>query len=244
MPLLKEHEEQSIKRYGKPFTELHQWMDEAVKVMGRGHRKYRHDPNITPIEAKRMFGENADNACLDHIILDTEEFIENKKLKNTKSTEYSQQVSIRIPNEIMRNIFDYAKDCNKNNLTQTILTFIRRGAISMNLIEKTKKFLDEQEQLMENLIITDISRANMETPNPYLRTLERDNCTCRKCGHSTPDVLPMELSLDFNDMRPAGFSIESRITLCKKCREDFKNYILSNLTLEQFIEWYYSKTND
>jgi hypothetical protein len=39
-------------------------------ILGASHRKYRHDPNTTPKEAKAIFGENADNACLDHIRLD------------------------------------------------------------------------------------------------------------------------------------------------------------------------------
>jgi hypothetical protein len=45
-------------------------MDEPSTVLGASHRKYRHDPNTTPLEAKKIFGENADNACLDHIRLD------------------------------------------------------------------------------------------------------------------------------------------------------------------------------
>jgi hypothetical protein len=45
-------------------------MDEPSVILGAKHRKYRHDPNFTPAEAKAIFGENADNACLDHIRLD------------------------------------------------------------------------------------------------------------------------------------------------------------------------------
>jgi hypothetical protein len=39
-------------------------------MLGKDHRMYRHDPYKTPLEARRMFGENADHACLDHIRLD------------------------------------------------------------------------------------------------------------------------------------------------------------------------------
>ena len=45
-------------------------MDEPSLLLGSSHRRYRHDPNVTPIEARAIFGEGADNACLDHIRLD------------------------------------------------------------------------------------------------------------------------------------------------------------------------------
>jgi hypothetical protein len=45
-------------------------MDEPSSILGPKHRKYRHDPHTTPIVARKLFGENADNACLDHIRLD------------------------------------------------------------------------------------------------------------------------------------------------------------------------------
>ena len=45
-------------------------MDEPWDVLGRKHRMFRHDPRTTPIEARRLFGEYADHACLDHIRLD------------------------------------------------------------------------------------------------------------------------------------------------------------------------------
>ena len=70
MPNNEEHSQESLKRYGKSFSELHKWMDEPSVILGANHRKYRHDPNTTPKEARQLFGENADNACLDHIRLD------------------------------------------------------------------------------------------------------------------------------------------------------------------------------
>jgi len=70
MPTHEEHCEESLKRYGKTFSELHRWMDEPSSILGPKHRKYRHDPNTTPLVARKLFGENADNACLDHIRLD------------------------------------------------------------------------------------------------------------------------------------------------------------------------------
>ena len=70
MPNNDEHCKDSLRRYRKSFSELHKWMDEPSAILGANHRKYRHDPNNTPKEAKQLFGENADNACLDHIRLD------------------------------------------------------------------------------------------------------------------------------------------------------------------------------
>ena len=55
----------------RAFQSFHKWMDEPSAILGANHRKYRHDPNITPKEPRQLFGENADNACLDHIRLDT-----------------------------------------------------------------------------------------------------------------------------------------------------------------------------
>jgi hypothetical protein len=70
MPNHEAHCEDSLRRYGKTFSELHKWMDEPSAILGASHRKYRHDPNTTPREAKAIFGESADHACLDHIRLD------------------------------------------------------------------------------------------------------------------------------------------------------------------------------
>jgi hypothetical protein len=70
MPNHEEHCAESLKRYGKTFSELHTWMDEPCLILGSQHRIYRHDPYVTPVEARAIFGVNADNACLDHILLD------------------------------------------------------------------------------------------------------------------------------------------------------------------------------
>lgn len=73
MPNHDEHCRQSKDKYGKDFSELHTWMDNPSNILGPAHRKVRHDPWITPAEAKKLFGEMADHACLDHIKLDVEE---------------------------------------------------------------------------------------------------------------------------------------------------------------------------
>lgn len=73
MPSHEEHCKDSLKKYGKPFGDLHSWMDGPSEILGTQHRMYRHDPYTTPQEAKKIFGEYADHACLDHIILDWRE---------------------------------------------------------------------------------------------------------------------------------------------------------------------------
>jgi len=73
LPNHEEHCAESLKRYGKSFSELHSWMDEPSFLLGSSHRKYRHDPNFMPAEAKSIFGDFADHACLDHIRLDERE---------------------------------------------------------------------------------------------------------------------------------------------------------------------------
>lgn len=70
MPRHEKHCQDSLAKYGKRFTAMHRWMDQPWQLLGRKHRMYRHDPETTPPEAKKLFGEYADHACLDHILLD------------------------------------------------------------------------------------------------------------------------------------------------------------------------------
>jgi hypothetical protein len=94
MPNHEEHCAESLKRYGKSFSELHAWMDEPSFLLGSNHRKYRHDPNVTPDEAKAIFGEGADNACLDHIRLDEQE--NRKRAQNNPEITSVQPVTIEV----------------------------------------------------------------------------------------------------------------------------------------------------
>ncbi len=70
-------------------------MDEPSLLLGSNHRKYRHDPNVTPTEAKKIFGELADAACLDHIRLD--ELESNKNNNEGKSTGQLVNFTIQSP---------------------------------------------------------------------------------------------------------------------------------------------------
>jgi len=101
MPNHREHCEDSLRRYGKTFSELHKWMDEPSTVLGASHRKYRHDPNTTPIVAKKLFGENADNACLDHIRLDELE-TRNKGSKSPMTVKVSMGSRKQLQNDALK----------------------------------------------------------------------------------------------------------------------------------------------
>jgi len=73
MPSHEEHCQDSLSKYGKRFDDLHRWMDEPWEVAGKYHRMYRHEPFTTPQEVRKLFGEYADHACIDHILLDRRE---------------------------------------------------------------------------------------------------------------------------------------------------------------------------
>jgi hypothetical protein len=94
MPNHEEHCSESLRRYGKSFSELHTWMDEPSLILGSAHRQYRHDPYVTPMEAKAIFGELADAACLDHIRLDEQE--NRKTAQNNPEIINVQPISIKV----------------------------------------------------------------------------------------------------------------------------------------------------
>jgi hypothetical protein len=100
MPSHQEHCADSMKRYGKTFSEVHTWMDEPSLILGSAHRQYRHDPYVTPIEAKAIFGDFADHVCLDHIRLDEQEnrkrANELVKLQNNPEITNIQPVIIKV----------------------------------------------------------------------------------------------------------------------------------------------------
>lgn len=79
MPSHEERCQDSLKRYGKRFDELHHWLDEPSTMLANGHRIHRHDPVNTPKLAKKLFGDLADQASIDHIRLDKLETARKKK---------------------------------------------------------------------------------------------------------------------------------------------------------------------
>ena len=77
MSILRYHCEESIKLFGKPFEEVHLWLDEfaGTKEFGMRHRRKRH--HLAGIEeAVKLFGEDVRPAARQHIISDlkTEEW--------------------------------------------------------------------------------------------------------------------------------------------------------------------------
>lgn len=71
MPSLDYHCEESERLFGKPFEEVHRWLDEFMGKPGLGmrHRKKRHhEAGIREVE--RLFGEEAARAARQHVITD------------------------------------------------------------------------------------------------------------------------------------------------------------------------------
>lgn len=74
MAWFKKHCEDCIKKFGKPYEEVHLWLDELAKdypvnEWGGYHRKFRHnDQGIE--EVRRMWGDEAALAAILHIIED------------------------------------------------------------------------------------------------------------------------------------------------------------------------------
>lgn len=67
----KDHCEESIRLFGKPFEEVHAWLDEfsAFTKASIFHRRYRH--HLAGIEEVRsMWGDAAAEAARQHIISD------------------------------------------------------------------------------------------------------------------------------------------------------------------------------
>lgn len=71
MPKLEEHCLESIRLFGKPYTEVHVWLDAFAgsEEYGMRHRKKRHHA-AGLMEVRRIFGEEAVRAAKQHIITD------------------------------------------------------------------------------------------------------------------------------------------------------------------------------
>jgi hypothetical protein len=71
---LKKHELESVALFGKPWTEVHVWLDEFAGTPGCGmrHRRKRHH-KAGVREAGKLFGEEGALAARLHIISDLKE---------------------------------------------------------------------------------------------------------------------------------------------------------------------------
>lgn len=74
MPHFRQHCEDSTSLFGKPYEEVHRWLDEFAGSVEHGyrHRKKRHHEEGVR-EAVRLFGTEAGEAARRHIISDLKE---------------------------------------------------------------------------------------------------------------------------------------------------------------------------
>jgi hypothetical protein len=71
MPSFENHCAESIQHFGKPFPEVHRWLDEFAfsAEYGMRHRKKRHH-SAGIAEAQKLFGEEAAAVARRHILSD------------------------------------------------------------------------------------------------------------------------------------------------------------------------------
>ena len=69
-----EHCKETSTLFGKPYEEVHRWLDEFQKAPGIGmkHRRFRHHKEGLR-EITKLFGEDAGNIARQHIISDLKE---------------------------------------------------------------------------------------------------------------------------------------------------------------------------
>jgi hypothetical protein len=71
MPSFEQHCEEARQRFGKPYAEVHQWLDAFAgqPPYGMRHRKKRH--HLAGMESvRRRWGDEAADAARQHIIAD------------------------------------------------------------------------------------------------------------------------------------------------------------------------------
>jgi hypothetical protein len=74
MPIIEKHCEESIQLFGKPYAEIHKWLDEFAgsKEYGYRHRRKRHHEDGIR-QVIELFGIEAGEAARQHIIFDLKE---------------------------------------------------------------------------------------------------------------------------------------------------------------------------
>jgi len=75
MPSVKAHCEAAERTFGKPYTEVHEWLDAFYKTPGFGgiaHRRKRHHLKGI-MEISEMWGERAADVARQHIKMDLEQ---------------------------------------------------------------------------------------------------------------------------------------------------------------------------
>lgn len=82
MPNHEEHCEHSFKRYGVKGEDIHTFLDEPCRLVGQGHREFRHDTKTIKLVGD-IFGEKygrelAESIALDHLTADHEDEIKKR----------------------------------------------------------------------------------------------------------------------------------------------------------------------
>lgn len=74
MPSIEYHRQESIRLFGAPYDEVHQWLDEfaGTPPYGMRHRHLRHHEEGIRA-AGRIFGEEAEPVARQHIVSDLKE---------------------------------------------------------------------------------------------------------------------------------------------------------------------------
>jgi hypothetical protein len=129
LPNHEEHCKHSEQRYGVRGDDIHSWMDEPSRILGRSHRGERHDPVRDLPIVLRVFGEEygedvARQIFLDHLYLDNKER-ERTKIQNEPESSYPEpyQPSITYDSHSA-----FPTDVDGENLIRTI------GSIVFGLI--------------------------------------------------------------------------------------------------------------
>ena len=127
-------------------------MDEPCQVLGPAHRKLRHDPKTTPQQALELFGQNAYNVCLDHIIFDIEE--SGKK----RAAKQSPMLTCRMTEKLLDALEQYAAFIERDKST------VVRECITELMAQKAPYLLFKRFQ------------EHIASRNPF------DVRVCEKCG--------------------------------------------------------------
>ena len=100
MPKFEVHCEDCVRELGKPYKEVHKWLDELFSVLGADHRDIRH--NVLGVEkVRKMWGDEAAKAAEIHIMAD--EYCIPKiddvfKIRVAMSTHLHQAFRLEYPN--------------------------------------------------------------------------------------------------------------------------------------------------
>jgi hypothetical protein len=185
-------------------------MDEPSQMLSGSHRKFRHDPNITPLETKKMFGENADNACLDHIFLDKATSRE-KEIRRKENNMGGKNTSIRLGNTLDELIDQYTA------FTGLSRSDVMRQTLSEGLFHKTKfaQFQHFEEWIGQREAFTLLTK-------------------CEKCGSEKC------LGFFHIDGNIDNISTNNIVTLCIPCINAFQSWKLNQNGIEKFIEWFFA----